>query len=76
MTDMRKEKRNILIHCAAGISRSSTFTIAYLMKDREMPFHKALDYVKERRRWINPNSGFRRQLIDYNQELGLEAPPP
>lgn len=60
---MREEKRNILIHCAAGVSRSASFMIAFIMKDQNLPFHKALEKVKSRRKWINPNSGFRKQLI-------------
>ena len=30
-----------------------------------MGFDSALKYVKERRKYINPNSGFRAQLRDY-----------
>ena len=63
---MKEEKRVILVHCAAGVSRSSSFVIAYLMRDEKLPYHKAFDKVKAARKWANPNSGFRRQLIQYN----------
>ena len=72
---MYQEGRNILIHCAAGVSRSTSFVIAYIMKEKKMPYHEAYQLVKEKRKWANPNSGFREQLIDYNAKLGL-APPP
>jgi protein-tyrosine phosphatase len=29
---------NVLVHCAAGISRSAALIIAYLMAERGMPF--------------------------------------
>jgi len=39
---MRDENRKILIHCAAGVSRSASFTIAYFMKELQISFLKAL----------------------------------
>lgn len=38
-----------------------------------MPFNEALKYVKERRRCICPNSGFKKQLIEYHTVLGFPA---
>jgi hypothetical protein len=38
-----------------------------------MPFNKALKFVKEKRKFINPNSGFRKQLTEYHTELGFPA---
>jgi protein-tyrosine phosphatase len=45
------------------------------MKQKQLPYHEAYNAVKGRRKWTNPNSGFREQLIEYNSRLGL-APPP
>lgn len=59
---MLKEKRNIFIHCAAGVSRSASFTIAYLMRKNKMSFDEAYKYVKDRRKIIRPNSYFVEQL--------------
>ncbi|PVU93223.1 hypothetical protein BB561_003378 [Smittium simulii] len=73
------EKRHILIHCAAGQSRSTTITAAYLMKARNWAPEEALDYIKQSRPQINPNSGFIKQLhiyqklnysVDVNQSNG------
>ena len=47
---MQKEKRNILVHCAAGVSRSVSFMVAFLMKGHKMPYHEALKRVKEGRK--------------------------
>lgn len=60
---------NILIHCYAGVSRSVTITIAYLMKFYGMSFKKALSLVRERRRQIYPNSGFINQLRSFEKML-------
>ena len=59
---MLKEGRNILIHCAAGVSRSASFTIAYLMKKNKMKYEDAYALVKEKRKIIRPNSYFTQQL--------------
>lgn len=63
--DSRLGKGNMLIHCAAGVSRSSATIIAYLIKKKGMSFETALDYVKEKRKIVCPNDGFRKQLKDY-----------
>lgn len=52
------EGRNVLVHCAAGISRSASFVIAYLMKKKKLGMQEALEFVKSRRPGIFPNSGF------------------
>lgn len=62
----------VLVHCVAGISRSATIVIAYLMKEMGMDYADAYNYVKERRRIINPNSGFKRQLRQFELELKNE----
>ena len=75
MAEMKKQNRNVLIHCAAGVSRSASFTIAYFMRQRNLPFPHAYQWVKDKRKCINPNSGFRKQLIEYNGVLGLPNLP-
>ncbi len=54
--------RPVYVHCAAGISRSTTIIIAYLMKYMNMSYDNAYAYVKDKRIVINPNSGFVKQL--------------
>jgi dual specificity phosphatase 12 len=52
----------ILIHCAAGISRSGAVTVAYLMYADNIPLEPALQQVKRARPVVHPNCGFTRQL--------------
>jgi len=52
----------VLVHCQMGISRSSTVVIAYLMEKQKMTFVNALSHTLERRTFIDPNMGFRKQL--------------
>lgn len=52
----------VLVHCLAGVSRSATVVIAYLMWKRGLSLYAARRHVAEVRPWIRPNSGFQRQL--------------
>lgn len=58
-----------LVHCVAGISRSASLCIAYLMKYHRMKLDEAYYHVKKRRPVIRPNVGFWRQLIDFERRL-------
>lgn len=58
-----------LIHCYAGISRSPTLCMAYLMKDYNMTLHEAYLHVLNQRPVIRPNRGFLKQLTDYERHL-------
>lgn len=64
-----KNKRNILIHCIQGISRSVTFVIAYLIFTKGFDFKKAEAFVKERRAIACPNNGFMVELIQFYKRL-------
>ena len=57
----------VLVHCQAGISRSSTMIIAYLMKIHKMTYDDAYQYTQKRREIIQPNYGFIQQLKLYEQ---------
>lgn len=59
----------ILVHCSAGISRSPTLVIAYLMKSRTMPLKAALGLVLKARPQVSPNPGFLQQLKRLEEEL-------
>ncbi|CAG8659698.1 16781_t:CDS:2, partial [Acaulospora morrowiae] len=61
----------VLVHCQAGISRSPTVVMAYLMKSRKMSFDQAYELVESKRPLICPNSGFQHQLRLY-QTMGCQ----
>ena len=63
-------KGTCIVHCFAGVSRSATVVVAYLMKSRHMRFEQALAFVQEQRPAANPNPNFRRQLTDFEKFLG------
>ena len=53
----------------AGVSRSATICIAYLMKYKSMTLFEAYQYLKAVRPQIRPNPGFFEQLIEYEKKL-------
>ncbi|XP_045168148.2 dual specificity protein phosphatase 19-like [Mercenaria mercenaria] len=61
----------VFIHCNAGVSRASAFTIGYLMKTENMTFKDAFAYVKSKRPSAKPNVGFVEQLTEYEKTLDL-----
>ncbi|XP_040276151.1 dual specificity protein phosphatase 18 [Bufo bufo] len=58
-----------LVHCAAGVSRSPTLCLAYLMKYHGLNLLAAHVHLKRLRPIIRPNIGFWRQLIAYELHL-------
>eukprot|EP00026_Physarum_polycephalum_P014484 Phypoly_transcript_15002.p1 GENE.Phypoly_transcript_15002~~Phypoly_transcript_15002.p1 ORF type:complete len:192 (+),score=23.10 Phypoly_transcript_15002:170-745(+) len=67
------EGGNILVHCGAGVSRSATIMIAYVMHSMTLSYEKSLDLVLDARPYVCPNRGFEYQLklleeIEYNLE--------
>ena len=67
-----KNNENVLVHCHAGISRSSTILMAYIMKSQKMSLDKTLELLKSKRDKVNPNAGFIQQLKEYEKELGIQ----
>lgn len=59
----------VFIHCAAGVSRSVTLTIAYFMKYQNMTVNDALSMIRARRWIANPNPGFMKQLREWEGKL-------
>ncbi len=58
-----------LVHCMAGVSRSSSICLAYLMKYHRLTLKQAYYFLKAKRPVIRPNPGFFRQLIDYERKV-------
>ena len=64
-----KGNEKILVHCAAGASRSATVVIAYLMWNKKMPYEDALKFTQGKRKIVWPNPGFKDQLKLFEKEL-------
>jgi protein-tyrosine phosphatase len=53
------------VHCYAGVSRSSTVVIAYIMKYWKWNLKNTIDFVQAKRVVAKPNEGFMEQLKKY-----------
>lgn len=53
---------NILVHCNAGVSRSASVVIGYIMLQENLSYIESFNCVKNARNCINPNAGFVRYL--------------
>lgn len=60
---------NILVHCVAGVSRSASFCIAYLIREMGFTYDHALSLVQKARPVCKPNPGFEAQLRQFEREL-------
>ncbi|XP_062391793.1 uncharacterized protein si:dkey-175m17.7 [Sardina pilchardus] len=67
--------RGVLVHCQAGVSRSATMVIAYLMKHTLMTMTDAYKYVRGRRPVVSPNLNFMGQLLEFERDLNSGVTP-
>lgn len=58
-----EKEKNILIHCYMGASRSASVVIYYLMRKEKKSFDEAIEYVKKKRKHINPTWRLTKDLI-------------
>jgi predicted protein tyrosine phosphatase len=65
----RKPPPKILIHCHAGKSRAASIASYYLMREKHIPFHQALNQLRARRPIVNPNQWYSKQLTDVSNIL-------
>ncbi|RWS09296.1 Dual specificity protein phosphatase 8-like protein [Dinothrombium tinctorium] len=66
---VRESSGCAIVHCLAGISRSATVAIAYVMRHLKMSSDDAYRYVKSKRASISPNFNFLGQLLEYERQL-------
>lgn len=66
--------KHVVVHCAAGRSRSSTAVIAYLLAKGVCDSYEAcLAYCKAERPQVEPNDGFVTQLKAFMKSSDFEA---
>lgn len=63
-----RNNENVLIHCMAGVSRSTSLVAYYLMKKFCMDFYQSLRIIRKGRKIINPNYSFNLQLRAYGKK--------
>ncbi|KAM4721995.1 uncharacterized protein WCC33_008257 [Rhinophrynus dorsalis] len=73
--EAQQEGKGVLIHCQAGVSRSATVVIAYLMKHTLMTVGDAYKFVKGKRPIISPNLNFMGQLLEFESDLNAGVTP-
>ncbi|MFH4980895.1 hypothetical protein AB6A40_007604 [Gnathostoma spinigerum] len=75
ISDGIEEGGNVLVHCEAGMSRSVTVVIAFLMRHFQWNVEKAYTHLRNIRPSIAPNDSFMRQLaifynLEYDSDIG------
>ena len=65
----REQGQCVLVHCAAGVSRSATLVCAYLMWEHQWSRKQAMEHLTKHRKIVDPNDGFMNQLQTFEQYL-------
>jgi protein-tyrosine phosphatase len=69
ITNIINKENIVLVNCVAGISRSSTIVIAYIMKYYKLDLKNTFIGVRNERNIICPNKNFMKCLLDYELSL-------
>ncbi|XP_031419086.1 dual specificity protein phosphatase 22-B isoform X2 [Clupea harengus] len=67
MHESRLKGEGCLVHCLAGVSRSVTLVVAYIMTVTGLSWTEALAAVRVARPGAGPNQGFQRQLQEFDK---------
>ncbi|KAJ6664481.1 hypothetical protein lerEdw1_007138 [Lerista edwardsae] len=65
--ECRLRRESCLVHCLAGVSRSATLVVAYIMTITDFGWEDALSVVRASRSCANPNAGFQQQLEEFEK---------
>ncbi|XP_043364326.1 interferon regulatory factor 4 isoform X2 [Dermochelys coriacea] len=74
--ECRLRGESCLVHCLAGVSRSVTLVVAYVMTITDFGWEDALSIVRASRSCANPNMGFQRQLQEFEKHDVDHIPGP
>jgi predicted protein tyrosine phosphatase len=75
MEAARMAKQRVLVHCGAGVSRSATLVLAYLLRRHGVALAPALAFCQRQRAVVQPNDGFMRALVDFEREVQRAGGP-
>jgi atypical dual specificity phosphatase len=67
---LKDPRARVFVHCYAGISRSSSVVIHYLMRKHRVPYGWVLREVRKRRPIVQPNAGFEVTLKKIDAYIG------
>ncbi|KAK3139266.1 hypothetical protein QOZ80_5AG0380460 [Eleusine coracana subsp. coracana] len=70
--DEGRKSGNVLVHCFAGVSRSASIIVAYLMRTEQKSLEEALESLREISESACPNDGFLEQLKLF-EEMGFKV---
>ena len=73
LDDMRRQGRRTLVHCFAGMNRSATICVAYLIVREEMGLTDAVQLLREKRGVVLKNRSFNRELVALAREYQLRG---
>ncbi|MBN3293841.1 DUS22 phosphatase, partial [Polypterus senegalus] len=65
--ECRLQGEGCLVHCLAGVSRSVTLVVAYIMTVTNLGWQDSLMAVRAARACAGPNAGFLRQLEEFEK---------
>ena len=72
LQELLGRQQSVLVHCAAGVSRSSSVVIDFAMHALRINFQDAKSLVRKSRPEVRPNAAFELQL-DKSPRWGLTA---
>lgn len=59
-------------HSNAGVSRSASIALAYVMHKEKVPLETALERLRSTRPAVRPNDEFMKQLKELEVSLGIQ----
>ena len=65
----RHKGATVYVHCLAGMNRSGTVAVAYLMQEHRWTRDRALAFAQSKRPQIQPNPSFMRLLAEWEKRL-------
>jgi protein-tyrosine phosphatase len=69
MDSFLERNKKVFVNCYAGVSRSASIVIAYLMYKKNISFIQAFEFLKMKRSIVSPNLSFIDQLSSLETPL-------